>query len=339
MKANVLGWSFCSVVTLVVSSPVTAQSAGASATSLPASQIPDLVVPPNGINLGSTSFNDGFSTLEPGITVLQYFRHNHLNSITDSNSHESSSFDDPRIDTTTSLTQFSITSPVTIGGNALGFDLLVPITRIDARFGNGGQRLADNGTKFGDLTFGPFLQFKPIMRNHRPIASFRIALDVIAPTGSFNSRRDLNQSSGYWSINPYVAWTALPAKGWEISGRAQYLYNFKTSKIPNAPEIPGFRFVDGQAGQLMWSNFTVTREVASRVGLGLNGYALQQITNDRINGISLPNTRRSAVYIGPGLYIDRLPNWRININAYLPVKTRNLANGPQLNILFIVPIR
>lgn len=308
-------------------------------TPIPASQIPDLVVPTNGINLGSTSFYDGFSNLNPGVTLLQYVRYSDFDSITDSKGNESAAFQQPQINVVTSITQLSVATPLAIGGNRIGFDVLVPVTRIDSRFGAGGLQLRDNGTAIGDVTFGPFIQFKPVMRGPRPIASVRLAVNVIAPTGGFDRSRDLNQGSGYWSVNAYAAWTLLPAPGWEVSGRTQYLYNARTSKIANAPDIPGFVFRNGQAGQLAYSNFTVSREVQRGVAVGLNGFVVQQLDNDRINGIRLPDTKRSALYMGPGLHLDRLPGWGMNANLLLPVSTRNYSNGPQLNLQFILPLR
>lgn len=321
------------VVGVTLASPALAQS------SLPASAIPDLVVPPNGINLGSTSFYDGFSTLKPGVTLLEYVRQNNLTSITDSQGGKSPAFDHPRINTTTLLSQISVASPVNINGNVLGFDVLVPITNINSSFGPRGMQLTDNGLNIGDITFGPFIQFKPVMGSKGPVASIRLALDVMAPTGGFDRNRDLNQSSGFWSINPYVAWTILPAKGWEFSGRTQYLYSVQTSKIANAPTIPGFTFRDGQAGQLFYSSFTASREVSRGIAVGLNGFGVQQLTNDRINDISLPDTKRSALYIGPGLHIDRQPKWLLNANVYLPIMTKNYATGPQFNLQLILPLR
>ncbi|KAL6954008.1 hypothetical protein U1Q18_052356, partial [Sarracenia purpurea var. burkii] len=97
-----------------------------------------------------------------------------------------------------------------------------------------------HGTALGDVTFGPYVQFRPVMQGRRPVASIRLAVNAIAPTGGFDRSRDLNQGSGYWSINPYVAWTVLPAPGWEVSGRTQFLHNFRTSRIANPPPIPGF---------------------------------------------------------------------------------------------------
>ncbi|MGN7998964.1 SphA family protein [Sphingomonas sp. 22176] len=327
------------VLTLCISAAINGTASAQSSAGLPASQIPDLVTPPNGINLGATSFGDGFSTLKPGVTLLQYLRYNDSNSITDKNGNESSVFRNPRIKVATLINQVSIATPWAIDGNRIAFDLMLPITSIDGSFDAGGRQLVDNGTSVGDLTFGPSIQFKPILKHGHPVASFRVALNAIAPTGGFNRHRDLNQSSGYWSLNPFVAWTVLPAKGWDISGRLQYLYNFKTTRIANAPTIPGFTFRDGQAGQLLYTNYSVSRDVGRAVSVGVAGYAVQQLDTDRISGIRLPDTKRSAFYVGPGFQINRLPRFDLTVNLYLPVTSRNYANGPQLNFLVVIPVR
>ncbi|MFN7130191.1 MAG: transporter [Brevundimonas sp.] len=311
---------------------------GASAQTLPASEIPGLVGPPNGINLGSTSFYDGFSTLKPGWTALAYLRYETNDAITNVKGDDDPAFDDPQVDVTTLIAHLSFLTRAKVAGGALGFDVIVPMTNIDADFGPAGRQLADNGVGFGDLTFGPFLQFAPMIRQGRPVASARIALNVVAPTGDVDESRDLNQGSGAWSINPYVAWTVLPAPGWEVSGRAQYLYAFETDKIPNPPAIPGFAFENGQGGQLIWTNFALSREVSRGFSVGLNGYALQQINEDRINGIDIPDTKRQALFVGPGIHLERLPVGVLNLNLYFPVHVENMTSGPRLNAQFIRPV-
>ena len=324
-------------VAAAIAVPMTASGQTLPVSSLPA--IPDLVTPTNGINLGNTSFYDGFSTLKPGITVLQYVSYDHADSIVDQNGKDSPAFDRPKISTSISLTQLSVATPVSIDGHRVGFDVLLPIINFSSSFGPRGLNLNNNGLGIGDIAFGPSLQFKPIMRAGRPLASVRVALNILAPTGKFSRQRDINQSSGYWSMVPYLAWTVLPAKGWDISGRFQYLHNFKTNKIPNPPEIPGFSFKDGKAGNMIFSNFAISKSVSDRFSIGLNGYAMQQISNNRINGLGIANRKRSALFLGPGLRLDRFPSFALNANVYFPVEARNYITGPKLNIQFIVPIK
>lgn len=326
-------WAAAAAVCLCLYSGAARAQAGP-----PASALPNLVTVPDSVNLGATSFYDGFTTLNPGVTYIGYLRQNRLTAITDRNGDDVTAFRDPRIDVTTFVSQLSIASPLEIGGNRIGLDILVPITRIDASFGSGGPQLRDNGTAIGDITVGPFIQFKPILSGGRPIASVRASASVFLPSGSFDESRDINQSTGYRSASAYVSATVLPAPGWEISGRLNYAYNFETSNIPNLPPIPGFTFDDAKAGDLVYGSFTVSREISRGVSVGLNGFGLQQLADNRLNGITLADTKRSALYVGPGIHIDRLPGWGINANLYLPLGTENYTEGPQFNLMVIYPL-
>jgi hypothetical protein len=195
--------------------------------------------------------------------------------------------------------------------------------------------LQDNGLNFGDLTFGAAYQSKPISLWSQSVLSWRIDLDVSAPTGGFDSNKDINQSSGFWSVNPYLAVTLLPIPKWEISARFNYIYNFSTSRGSDPPQIPGFVFRNGQAGQAGWINFASSYEVIEGVRPGLNGFWLQQLTNDNTNGISLPGTLVEELYLGPGLDWQINKNGSVTFNVYLPISAKNTAAGPQFNILYI----
>ena len=309
----------------------------ARAQTVPAADIPDLVTPTNGINLGSSSFSDGFGPDKPGLTLLAYARYNVLNKIADSNGGDDANFQDPSIQVRTLVTQFSYLTPIKVGSGTLGFDVLVPVTSFSSSFGAGGRSLRDNGLGLSDVTAGPFIQFKPIIRNGRPVASIRAAFDVIIPTGKFSRERDLNQGSGYWSLDPYVAFTVLPRPNWEISGRVQYVYNFKTDRIANPPTIPGVPFKTGQAGQVAVLNLASSVNLDRRSSIGINGYFVQQVTKNRIDDIKIPGSERQSLYVGPGFHLDRLPVGIFNFNLYLPVTARNDTTGPQVNLQFIRP--
>jgi hypothetical protein len=314
-----------------------AGGAAQAQTSVPAAEIPDLVTPTNGINLGSSSFDDGFGPDKPGLTLLGYARYNFLNKIAGPNGNGEVNFQDPSIQVRTLVTQFSYLTPIKVDSGMLGFDVLVPVTSFSSSFGAGGRSLRDNGFGLSDVTVGPFIQFRPIMRNGRPVASVRAAFDVVIPTGKFSRLRDLNQGSGYWSLDPYVAFTVLPQPNWEISGRVQYLYNFETDRIANPPTIPGIDFKTGQAGQVAVLNLASSVNVDRRSSIGINGYFVQQVTKNQIDGIKIPDSERQSLYIGPGFHLDRLPVGVFNFNVYIPVVARNDTTGPQINLQFIRP--
>lgn len=179
---------------------------------------PPTVSQPSGINLGGTSFYDGFAG-PPGLSHLTYLKFSSASSIRGNSGKENSAFDDPKISVVTLINQLSYYSPETIGGGAhLGWSLLVPVVSLDGDFGDKGVKLKDNATGMGDITLGPQVQFDPIVDVHgRPVFVQRLALDVILPVGKYDAHKDLNPGSNYYSINPLLgrhldASTALGAE-------------------------------------------------------------------------------------------------------------------------------
>ncbi|ASW47562.1 transporter [Xanthomonas hortorum pv. vitians] len=296
--------------------------------------VPQSATLTNGINTGGTSFFDGFTRTTPGWAVITYLRQSSLDAIKDARGNDVPVFDNPRIDSTLLLTQIAYVTPYKLFGGALGINTLVPLINLDASFGrNSVATLRDNGAGVGDLTFGPYLQMLPVIRDGRPVFSQRFEIDAIAPIGKFDRDRDLNQSAGYWSVVPNYALTWLPTPSWEISARLNYIYNFRSERRPNLP--PGFEFRDGQAGDAGWINFATSWEVAPDIHLGVNAYYLTQFRDNRTNGQRVADTRQSVFYAGPG------GSWRLDAsnivfaNLYLPVEVKNAASGNNVNLQYV----
>lgn len=281
---------------------------------------------PAGINLGGTSFNDGFGGLTPGFVYQQYFQYSHFSAINDQNGNKSPAFKGTSIDAIVSLNQLIYVSPIHLGSGVLGFTGLLPLVNLNAHFAaNSPVALKANGFGVGDLTFGPFLQLPPIMGAAGPVFSERVELDVVAPIGAYNRHADINQSSGFWSINPYWAFTVLPAHGFEISSRLHYLYNF-TNNSP-ASSNPFSTTRNYQAGAAIWDNFAASYAVAPGLDVGINGYYFQQINQDKVNGVTQSNSETTNFSIGPGLtYAVNQTNF-LFANAYLPVVEKNTTDG------------
>jgi hypothetical protein len=320
---------------LVVMSTSEAEPARAQSAP-PRAQIPDLMKLPGIINLGATTFRDGFLPTNPDCAYFQYLRRNSWNEIHDKNGKDVAAFKDLEIDVTGAASQLACTTPVKILGGALGFHTIVPIAELQSSADPSGIVLQDSGFGFGDIFIAAYLQMPPVMRNGQPIYSQRFDLTFISPAGKFDSGKDLNQSSGYWSVNPYWAGTWFLAQKWELTWRAHYLYNFETSKIPTSL-IPNVRqlFKNGQAGQATWVNFTLGYAVTQKFSVGLTGYYLRQLTDDELNGHAYDGGKEEALYMGPGFHYDFNPKNAMNINVYLPVEDKNRpSEGVQFNLVY-----
>jgi hypothetical protein len=313
-----------------------------------AQALPDVVKPPPGINLGSTSFYDGFGRTRPGVTLLQYSRWTHDTQIASANGGENAIFLDPHIDSLPSLTQVAVATPWRPFGGIIGFSALVPLAGVGTSFAaTSPSGKADRVFGIGDIVAGPTLQSKLFFRRSDPSAlhhaartagpffAWRTQFLVQIPSGSFNPARSSNIGSGYWAVVPYLAATWLPVSRLELSTRVHYQYNLATTRIANPPPIPHLVYRNGQAGQLTYANFTGSWRIAKKLYAGANGYGVYQLSPDRTNNMNVGKARETQLYLGPGGGFDFNSGNTLNINLYLKLEAHNTASGPSLQLLYI----
>jgi hypothetical protein len=302
-----------------------------------AQSLPDTIAPPKALNLGSTSFFDGFGRTDEGVSLLEYGRYEDINRITDVNGHNSPYFKGTSIQVFSQLTQVVYTSGwQPFGGDAVGISAQVPLVKLSSSFAaDSPVKLNNNGFGIGDLVWGPSYQSRVYRRAGRPVLSFRLALMIMSPTGSFNRLDNINQSAGYWGINPYLAITYLPTERLELTTRLNYQYNDRSSNFPNPPPIPGLIYRSGQAGQIVYGNIDMSYEVTDKIRLGLNGYFLQSLNADRTNDQAVRSSQVTEFSIGPGARYTFDDHNAVNVNVYFPVVSCNGSPGPQFNFQLI----
>jgi hypothetical protein len=309
---------------------------------------------PAALNLGLTSFFDGFARPDPGFVYLNYALYSMSRSINDNNNKALPIFNNPKIDAFVFANQIVYVTPVELFGGIArpGFSFLWPTviafkTSFDPAPPPPGVQLTDNGVGVGDLIFGSFLQFKPIVADGRPVFSHRFAFDLIVPIGSYDPSKDINQSSGFTSINPYWAFTVLPIRGLEFSARLHYLYNLTNHSPAGIPPVVTPAVVSAQAGQAAWANFTVSYEVIDRLHVGANGYYFKQFTDDQYtyadgtknNGAAVPalgeTGQAQLLSIGPGLFWDVGKEDKLFANVYFALLADNRPSSNVFNLHYI----
>jgi hypothetical protein len=294
---------------------------------------------PSGINLGGSSYMDGFGKAGPGFAYIGLLQYRDNDKIYGNDGNDNPAFIRPRIRSTVALNQLAYTSDVRVFGGLLGATALLPVVRLSAS-ANPDSFVRLNSpadTKQGDLTLGLFLQMDPVIENGRPVFSQRFEIDVIAPTGHYDSSYAANIGANSWALNPYWAMTFLPTPAIEFSTRLHYLYNYRNTDPGLGPAIR-----DVQAGQAVWANFTASYKVLPNLNVGINGYWFRQITDDKLNGARDPvggimarGVRTTDLSMGPGAL------WTVNrknlvfANVYLPVKLRNAYGGFHMNLRWI----
>ncbi|RKP53529.1 SphA family protein [Pararobbsia silviterrae] len=293
---------------------------------------------PAGIDLGATTFNDAFGSTEPGFTSIQLLQYENNTKFYTNTGDSNHLFSDAHVDAFVYLPQLAYTTPFHLFGGSLGFTALLPVVNLNA--GDSASSFVpltgNEGTNLGDITFGPYLQFAPIISGGRPVFVQRFEFDVIAPTGAYDPNKLVNPSSGFWSLNPYWSMTFLPTRQTEVSVRLHYLYNMSNTN-PGANNADGFEgpVSEFKAGQAVWANFAASYKVLPNLDVGINGFYFRQITDDTVNGITQPDSRTTNLSLGPGAMwaIDR--NNMVFANIYMPVVERNTYSGFHMNLRWI----
>jgi anthranilate 1,2-dioxygenase (deaminating, decarboxylating) large subunit len=284
------------------------------------------------VNLGFTSFVDGGPPAGPGFYFTQYVQYYSSDEFNDHKGDELP-LADPDVDVLVSLSQFIYQSdqPIVLGGK-WGLDVIIPLVHLRTEYGAPGPFPADNGGGLGDILVGPYIQWDPIMGAKGPIFMHRIELQMLLPTGKYDSDRELNPGSGFFSFNPYWAGTLFIAPRLTTSVRFHYLWNAKNDD-PNRVFIGAN---DSQAGQAIHTNFTAAYEfIPKRLRAGLNGYYLKQISDTQADNIDVPNRKEEVLGIGPGLVYHHSQDQHLFANLFFETMSENRTEGTRITLRYV----
>src|SRR5207302_221039 len=95
---------------------------------------------------------------------------------------------------------------VFLGGKG-GLNLLVPV--VVPELDREPRFFREGNAGVGDIAFGPFVQWNPVMGPRGPFVVHRLDLDMILPLGEYNDRAAVNPGSNFFSFNPYWAGTVF----------------------------------------------------------------------------------------------------------------------------------
>jgi hypothetical protein len=266
------------------------------------------------VNLGETSFEDGIAN--PGWLFEQTIECYHANQFTDSGGAKVSGKDE--LTTVSTLTHLAYFSKCKLLGGYVGTEFLVPLVDVDLE-ASFQPHVHEQGV--GDMIINPLmLQWNDRDLFGKPFSQ-RFDFQMVFPTGKYNSDRALNIGNHVISLDPYYACTFFPSTKLELSARLHYLWNSE-----NDNPYEGLHASSIQPGQAFHANFATSYEMLKRLRIGINGYALQQLTDDRINGNSLAHSEERVFGIGPGLVYNQNKLW-ITLNNYFETGARNRPEG------------
>ena len=269
------------------------------------------------VNLGDTSFLDGIAF--PGFVVQETLSHFRADQFRDANGNDRPGSN--RITVNSAVTQLAWISNFRLLGGFYGAEVLIPLADVDADtdFGPNGRERG-----LGDMSVAPiFIQWPQYKLLDMPFYQ-RLNLLFKVPTGEYRDRNSVNVGSNLYSFNPYYAFTLLPTPKLEFSSRLYYLWNSEN-------DDPFFRLGadDTQPGQAFHMNYAASYEVWENFRIGLAGYLLYQLTDDKVDGNDIDQSRERVVSLGPGARY-RIDTWTMTFNSYFEAEAENRPEGVKL---------
>ncbi len=264
------------------------------------------------VNLGDTNFEDGFGGRGwlfqefPDAYIAGELKDSHGRTVLGSN----------RVTTYSTTTHVVFASKKRVLGGWLLGEVLQPLVDLDVQPANG---TSSRVRGFADLTVGPGLQWAP-KRIKGGVFVQRLLFDFGLPTGKYSDRRPVNIGNHFVVVDPYYALT-YERKKIEFSARFHYLWN----STNNDPFV-GFGIRSMQPGQAFHMNYATSYELWKNVRIGFNGYWLQQLTDHRINGSDVPNSRERTVGLGPGIQLGS-QTVAFHLNGYVETDVHNRPSG------------
>ena len=209
------------------------------------------------------------------------------------------------------------TSPLSLLGGNPGIEFLFPFSATHLNVP--GQPVTTQGG-VGDVTISPFIQWSGGRLLGRPFAS-RLALQGVAPSGSYRASRPVNGGVNVWQVSPYYALTWQPLDRWEISIRLIYGWSSRNTAPPPALDAGSVR----PGGQFA-ANYAASYAVTPKLRLGLSGYVLRQVADTRLGGRAVTGLQQQTFGLGPGL-LWNVGSARVIANVFREFGTRNRPEG------------
>jgi hypothetical protein len=265
------------------------------------------------VNLGDTSFLDGIGA--PGVVMETIGDGAHAGTVVDGGGRTISGAG--AVNSISDLTHIAWLTHKTILGGWYGMEIVTAAARVNA--GSAGQ-----SGGLGALTVSPFiLQWSEQKIGKVPIDQ-RVVFDFDLPVGAYTRSSAVNISANAFTVHPYYAITAFPTKRIETSWRVHYLWNSTNNSPPSATGAQST-----QAGQAIHFNATNGYDFGKHLWIGPNAYYLRQITDGRVNGVSLPNSPEQVAAIGPGL-VWNSGRWFFYANGYHELGAKNRPEGDKI---------
>lgn len=269
------------------------------------------------INLGSSNILDGGPVRpKPGIYWQQYLKYYTTHRFLNAHGKPLENIARLPFRYLVTTTQFTYQSHYVLPLHGMpGFSLSLPLV-LYSKIEKNQLHIESSGSGFGNIGFGTFIQWKPVMHKERPLFIHRLEFDFAIPLGKNKLPiKQINPCHNFFYCGPNWSATLFLSHKWNLSWKLNYIWNAQNEKI------------DFRAGDAICVNYSLTYELIPDLFFGPVGYALTQLHNNREKGHTIPHSKERVVGLGPGVAYFHTPDIIFFSYLYGEFAARNRTEG------------
>lgn len=280
---------------------------------------------PYALNLGATNILDGGPIRNlPGWYYEQFNYFYHGNKFVDAFGKNADPINCPKYNSFTVIPEVVYEwEPTNFLGGSWGVAAAFPVA-LYLNVTKNALGFTSSGAGFSNIILGLYNQWQAIMYKGRPLFIHRIEFDLFLPVGTNKyPEKTINPGDILTYIDPYWAATLYLTEKFALSWRAFYLFCGQDKKTKITP------------GQTFHLNYSMEYNIFSDCWVGINGYYLQQLKNNKLCGLELPNTKERVFSVGPGIVWFLPKEIFLFGHVYFESKARNRTQGISSCVLLV----
>lgn len=203
-------------------------------------------------------------------------------------------------------------SKQSVMGGQLALHAVAPLLDVDFRAGSG--RFKSSG--LGDMTIGAALGYHASASLH-----YLFALDVVAPTGSYDRNDPSSLGKNIWTVQPVAALSYVQPQGLNADLKAMLDINRRN------------RDTDIRSGNAVHADYALGWGFGNGWVAGVGGHVFRQVGEDSSGG-----GKARSFGIGPSIKYDSGRGWFLTAKFQREHGVRNRPQGHQFYLKAVIPM-
>jgi len=256
----------------------------------------------------------------PGTYFVNYLAYYQSDKLKDENGHTALDIDF-NVNVVAEVPRLFYISDIKILGGNLAGHIVVPIVYQEMKLKPPVGGFTEDHFGLGDMVFSPF-----VIGWHSKLFHWVVGLDFIAPTGQYDKEDYAPIGANHWTFEPWGAISLIHPSGISASIKLGYdIHTENTDAIWHYGETE--EKVDYLTGQQFHFDYNAGIEVVTGLRLGVCGYFLKGLQNDKIDGEEVEGSREMVFAIGPSALYNINPTTLITVKAQFEMEAENRPQG------------